>query len=238
MIAAALMFAAAASASQSPSSAGAAPVLVELFTSQSCSSCPPAEAILRDLADRPDVVALEWHVDYWNNLSVGAAGRWRDPFSLPEFTRRQSRYGIALRRDRQVYTPQAVIDGRLETVGSRRSAVEALIAERRKPAGEAALAQIETARADGAVSVAATGPKGAEVRLVRFRKSAMTHVGGGENANAALAEAHVVFATEVIGKIGADAVRAKVTAPAAGDGCAVLVEQPDGGPVFAARYCG
>ncbi|MGZ0189584.1 MAG: DUF1223 domain-containing protein, partial [Alphaproteobacteria bacterium] len=67
----------------------AAPVAVELFTSQGCYSCPPAEAYLGELAKRKDVVALEWHVDYWDKLVYGSAGQWKAPFSSPAATRRQ-----------------------------------------------------------------------------------------------------------------------------------------------------
>ena len=98
------------------------PVVVELFTSQGCYSCPTVEAYLRDLAARSDLVALEWHVDYWNELVYGAAGKWRDPFSAPEYTQRQVIYGRSL--GGRVYTPQMVVDGRLEAVGSDRTAVE------------------------------------------------------------------------------------------------------------------
>ena len=87
--------------------AGTAPVLVELFTSQGCSSCPPADATLTKLALRDDVVALSFHVDYWDNLG------WNDPFASRAHTRRQRDYARAF-GNRSVYTPQMVFDGRLE----------------------------------------------------------------------------------------------------------------------------
>lgn len=80
------------------------PVVVELFTSQSCYSCPPAEAYLGELAENPDIVALEWHVDYWDNLVYGSAGRWKDPYSDPAFTERQGLYNLSIRRSGSVYT--------------------------------------------------------------------------------------------------------------------------------------
>ena len=97
-----------------------APVVVELFTSQGCSRCPPADAYLAELARRPDIVALSFHVDYWNYVG------WRDPFSSTRWSKRQRDYGASLNR-RFVYTPQIVVDGRDESIGSRRPRVEALI---------------------------------------------------------------------------------------------------------------
>src|SRR5271155_2357499 len=97
------------------------PVVVELFTSQGCSSCPPADKLLGELAGRGDVVALGFHITYWD----GAA--WRDPFSRPESTARQQAYDRRLTSG-QVYTPQMVIDGTIDEIGSDRAAVLAAIA--------------------------------------------------------------------------------------------------------------
>ena len=80
------------------------PAVVELFTSEGCSSCPPAEIVLGELAQRPDVLALAFHVDYWDELG------WPDRFAIPEATPRQRAYGRTLRLP-SIYTPQVVIDG-------------------------------------------------------------------------------------------------------------------------------
>src|SRR5215510_9766639 len=102
--------------------ASADPVLVELFTSQGCSSCPPADKLLGELSQRSGVVALAFHVDYWDYIG------WKDKFAKPEYTDRQKGYRDALNL-RTLYTPQMVIDGRLDVVGSERSEVESFISD-------------------------------------------------------------------------------------------------------------
>src|ERR1700733_1912152 len=96
-------------------------VVVELFTSQACSSCPPADAFLGELSRQPGVIALAWHVDYWNNLG------WRDPYAQRSWTDRQRRYADQLRDE--VYTPALVVNGSTMIVGSDRSAVYATISQ-------------------------------------------------------------------------------------------------------------
>jgi len=112
----------------------AAPV-VELFTSQGCYSCPAADEFLADLIEaQPDLVALEYHVDYWDDLVYGAAGQWKDPFSDPAYTLRQRNYNQhRLQGKRGVYTPQMVINGATAQVGSDRKAVLASIPVRTPP---------------------------------------------------------------------------------------------------------
>ncbi len=96
--------------------------VVELFTSQGCSSCPPANANLRALAPRPDVLALSWGVTYWDQLG------WKDTFASDAYTRRQRDYQRGLGTD-NVWTPQIVVDGRRHVVGQRMAQIEGLIAQ-------------------------------------------------------------------------------------------------------------
>ena len=100
-------------------------VVVELFTSQGCSACPPADAFMLELSKRPDILALTYNVDYWDYLG------WRDTLGSPDFTRRQQRYAKA-RGDSLVYTPQMIINGRHHVIGNKRKEVLRLIAEEKK----------------------------------------------------------------------------------------------------------
>src|SRR5678815_1789072 len=114
-----LMAAALASGIPRLASAAAHPVVLELFTSQGCSSCPPADALLGRLARRPDVIALAWHVDYWNSLG------WRDPYASRQATDRQRAYARQLGQG--VFTPALVVGGQAIVVGSDRAAVDSAI---------------------------------------------------------------------------------------------------------------
>src|SRR5438105_13071444 len=102
------------------------PIVVELFTSQGCSSCPPANAYLNEMArDRSDVLALAFHVTYWDRLG------WKDPFSMEAATERQDRYGH--RFGDGSYTPEMVVDGASSHVGSRRDEVGSAIDAAKRP---------------------------------------------------------------------------------------------------------
>ena len=103
-----------------PANADPRPIVVELFTSQGCSSCPPADALLGELARRSDVLALGFHISYWDSLG------WKDPLSSPSSTERQKAYARHF-TDGRIYTPQIVVDGTDEMVGSDRAAVLAAI---------------------------------------------------------------------------------------------------------------
>jgi hypothetical protein len=104
-----------------PARAGT-PVVVELFTSQGCGASPPADAYLAGLAEQPGVIALAFHVDYWDYLG------WQDTFANPAFSKRQRNYAKAF-GERMVYTPQMVVGGRIGLVGSHIDEIEAAIAE-------------------------------------------------------------------------------------------------------------
>ncbi|MCG8440649.1 MAG: DUF1223 domain-containing protein [Caulobacterales bacterium] len=211
----------------------AGPVAVELFSSQSCYSCPPAEEFLAELAGERDVVALEWHVDYWDRLVYGSAGAWKDPFSSPAHTRRQRRYNERLTGAPRAYTPQIVVAGAAEAVGSKRREVRALIAE----AGPPPLTVATALAADGRLTVSVEGDAPGEVWLARFQDEAVTRVPRGENHGKTLANAHVVREFLPLGAHDGGATAFAIDAPSEGEGCAILVHGPGQGPVLGAAYC-
>lgn len=216
------------------------PVVVELFTSQGCSSCPPAEAYLAELAARKGVIALEYHVDYWDFIG------WKDVFAKPEFTARQQAYVEALGA-RYVYTPQMVIAGAAHEVGSDRAAVERQIAKFRRDAGDGPA--IALSRRDGNLEVEiGPGPVsgdnasggnasgGYDVLFVAFDKPHVTRVTHGENRGVTLTNANVVRAIERIGTWRGAAAAFRVSMEGRdGDGVsAILVQERNHGPILAA----
>ena len=178
-------------------------VLVELFTSQGCSSCPPADELLIRLDEQQPVagalvIPLSEHVEYWNGLG------WRDPFSAPTFTQRQQEYGDALATG-VLYTPQMVVDGRMEFVGSQRETAQQAIA-RAAAAPKAEIALVRTDSGGSPVTVEVTisgvsrlGALGdADLWLAVTEEGLATDVRRGENAHRRLRHAAVVRRVEQI----------------------------------------
>jgi len=214
--------------------------VVELFTSQSCYSCPPAEAYLGELSAEKNILALEYHVDYWDTLNYGRHGRWKDAFSSPEMTARQRAYNAEIRNTRSVYTPQMVIDGRTEAVGSRRREVQNLISKARD--ADLPRVAVEVVAADNGgvtVSVGDVADAQADVWLVTFIREATTRVPRGENHGKTLSSHNIVRATRHIGKWDGKTIAFDVSDLTLEDGqsCAVLVQDGEVGPVLGAAYC-
>ncbi len=157
------------------------PVLIELFTSQGCNSCPPADAYLGDLAQRRDVIALAFHVDYWNYIG------WKDPFSDAAWTERQRTYSRSLGTS-QIYTPQVVVDGGDHAVGSDRRAVERLIGEAAKRDRPVLAAK----RTVEGLRLTIEGAGEGEIWVVGYDPRHETKVPRGENAGKTLTEFNVV----------------------------------------------
>ena len=163
------------------------PVIVELFTSQGCSSCPPADAFLETLKSKPGIVALSYHVDYWDYLG------WRDTLGSPEYSQRQYDYAKS-RGDMNVYTPQTVINGASHFVGSQTSKVSAGIAEARTSNGAQWVdIAMSDNRTDVMIGIAAGAPtKEATLWLMAFAPSISTDIKKGENAGKTIAYHNVV----------------------------------------------
>jgi len=200
----------------SPATADTRPVVVELFTSQSCSSCPPADALLGELARRRDVVALGFHISYWDGPG------WKDPFSSQSSTDRQRAYA-RLFRLAQVYTPQMIVDGAREMVGSNRDQVLAALRDARPET----IAPVTFAADRRSVAIGAGDGRG-NVLLVRFAEKRTTRVAGGENARRTLQDANGVEMLTAFGSWNGSALSFAIEPPADGEGLAVLVQAPDG----------
>lgn len=228
------------------------PAVVELFTSEGCNSCPPAEAYIGELAGRSDVLALAFHVDYWDDLG------WRDRFGLGQSVERQRSYARSLRLS-SVYTPEVVIDGRGDYVGSNRVGIAHALQERREGVpvtlsvgngeAEVRLGPNEPAKRENGPSENGPGEKlqgaklsndmaaGGDVVLVAYLRKAVTAIGRGENAGRTLDEYNIVRAVVPLGRWngGAQEFHTKLASlPQDATDVAVLVQSPGQGAVVGA----
>src|ERR1700722_1929852 len=205
------------------------PVVVELFTSQGCSSCPPANAYLNELSrDRRDILALAFHVTYWDRLG------WKDPFSLPAATQRQDRYGH--RFGDGSYTPEMVVDGAAGMVGSDRGDVASAIEKAKRNSRTAAVVSVTRNGAQVSIQVdSGSGP--AKVLLIGFDHEHTTAIGRGENSGRTLTEANVVRSIRSVGQWSGSQLRLSEPFPE-GQDVAVVLEAPDGQIVGASRLAG
>ena len=207
--------------------AAARPAVVELFTSQGCSSCPPADALLGELARRNDVLALAFHVDYWDDLG------WQDRFHLPVAAQRQSQYARRLRLP-SVYTPQMVIDCSVDVLGSDRGRVAQLVGAAREGVPLRLLVQdSELIVRIGAVAAESNS----DVLLVSFLRAAETAIGRGENSGRLLREYNIVRSISTLGNWRGAAAEWHVkvnSLPADASNVAVIVQQSGAGVIVGA----
>lgn len=204
------------------------PVVVELYTSQGCSSCPPADAYLAELAGRADVIALSLHVDYWDYLG------WRDALAAPEHARRQ-KHLAKLRGERMIYTPQMVVDGAAAVVGSDRAAVETAVADamarrdvvevRLEPDGEMLRAQARAA-----------APVDAEVVYMIYDHPQDVTIERGENEGASVAYVNTVRALMPLGRWRGESADWLLPAPPDARGAALIVQDANGLVLGAANH--
>ena len=210
-----------------------APMVVELFTSEGCSSCPPADALLGELAQRQYVLPLSFHVDYWDYIG------WKDKFADPIYTRRQYAYAEA-QGSSMVYTPQMIVAGAIDVVGSDRKAVEQALktAYTRNAMYRIHVVREEDGRVmaefpDAPIGVPAT------VWLVTYRKSEQSHVKAGENAGRNLMTFNVVRSLQKVGMWTGKATEIELKLDQAAranspDACALIANQAEHGPIVAA----
>ncbi|MBS0580685.1 MAG: DUF1223 domain-containing protein [Proteobacteria bacterium] len=195
------------------------PAVVELYTSQGCSSCPPADLLLGVLSQRPNVLALAFHVDYWNDLG------WTDPYSLRDAVIRQSAYSKA-RGQSSVYTPQVVVDGHDEYLGSDRSNIEHAVAELRT--GVPVTLQVSNRNLVIALGGAqCLAPS--DVLAITYLRKATSKIGRGENSGRTLEEFNIVRSIRTIGQWTGTAATFEVplsTLPRDATDFAVLVQLP------------
>lgn len=212
--------------------------MVELFTSQGCYSCPPADDHLADLiAQSPEVVALEFHVDYWDELRYGSAGVWKDPFSDAEFTRRQRNYNqLPLNGKRGVYTPQMIINGHTAQVGSSRRAVKRAL----RDVEPYLLIKAEIEGESVNINISGKSADNARVWLAVFDRKQVTDVPRGENHGKTMHNHHVVRRLEAIAdwRDGGGSVNVDVAGLSDTNvHCAVFVQNSDSGRILGAEYC-
>jgi hypothetical protein len=200
------------------------PAVVELYTSQGCSSCPPADALLGELSQMPNVLALAFHVDYWDSIG------WRDHFALPTAVRRQQQYVETLGLS-SAFTPQVVVDGRSSFVGSDKRRILAAIAE---PLNTIPIS-VEVARGVLTVSVPERQDRERyDVNLIAYLPQADTNVERGENSGRTLREFNIVRQFRSLGVWnGRESVfRAPVDSlPADATRVAVVLQRDQQGPI-------
>ncbi|WP_295813870.1 DUF1223 domain-containing protein [uncultured Nitratireductor sp.] len=204
--------------------------VVELFTSQGCSSCPPADAVLAELANRADVISLSYHVDYWDYLG------WRDALGSAANTERQRKYAQSLQKA-SVYTPQAIVNGRRDMNGADRGKVMSILEDM---AGTANGLQVALSMRDTGDSIVIDigapseglrgGPVNAHVVFVDFTPSATVEIRAGENRGRTIEYRNAVNQIQTVGMW--DGTAKSIEMPKSelmrkGNGCAVLVQRVD-----------
>jgi hypothetical protein len=208
-----------------------APVVVELFTSQGCSSCPPADRLLGELSRRPDVITLSVHVDYWDYIG------WKDPFASAATTARQHSYAQALKQ-RYVYTPEMVFNGAAHDAGTNPARVERMLLQAAESAGPRANPVLSTLSGGrGLIELPRTaGVPVSDIWLLSVDPRHVTAVGRGENRGVTLTNVNVVRSIEKLATWNGEATRLTIEANRLAPGAAMvaLVQSANLGPILGA----
>lgn len=213
-----------------------AKAVIELYTSQGCSSCPPADKLLGKLAGRKDVIALTFPVDYWDYLG------WKDTLASPAYSARQRAYARA-RGDGQVYTPQVVIDGSSHEVGSHESSIKRAISMSKDKLKNARIPMEMHTEDNTLIITAGAAPHGARIKpatiwLALVKKSQTVKINRGENRGRTITYHRVVRDMTPVGQWKGETVSIKLPKHhlqnTDADGCTVLLQQDTAGPILAA----
>lgn len=224
----------AAIASSAREAPAARPIVLELYTSEGCSSCPPAEVLAAQLATRADLLVLAFHVDYWDELG------WRDRFSLPAATARQRQWAHA-NAAQEVYTPQLIVDGRQSLLGSDAAALAAVLRTAREHNDAAAARPFTATIAGGRLRIDAPGsvlPGALDLYAVSYLPQASTRIPRGENAGRTLSEVNVVRSVSRLATLTQSGAHLQIACsdfPADASRLALLLQDPASGAVNAAR---
>jgi hypothetical protein len=212
----------------SPLWAEQTPVVVELYTSQGCSSCPTADAILHELADREDVIALALHVDYWDYIG------WKDPFGDPAHAKRQRAYAAAGERH-MIYTPEMVVQGQTDIVGTKPGKLAAAIERHAADPAEVALSVTRNGdKLDISAEMIADPEGRMTVHMLRYTPRQTTEIKRGENAGRTIEYANIVENWQVLGQWDG---RSPLSLEAAVPGpkpAVVIIQEENAGPILAA----
>jgi hypothetical protein len=199
------------------------PTVIELYQSQGCSSCPPADMVLNAVANRPDVLALSFAVTYWDQLG------WKDSFGDPAYTKRQWDYAKSGRRG-NVATPQVIVNGKGVLTGNRRGDVDAAIQRYDRGNGGPAI------NSNGRVAVIGDGKGAGTVWLVRYDpRTIPVAIGAGENGGRTIPHRNIVRQLVPIGRWSGSKAQFALPTPRAGLASAVLIQAGTGGSIIAAR---
>ena len=203
------------------------PVVVELFTSQGCSSCPPADKLLHELAQRNDVIPLALHVDYWDYIG------WKDEFSHPDYAKRQRGYAMQAKR-RSVYTPQMIVNGVTDIVGARRMELSKAIAHHADLPSRVELS-VNRSGSEILINAQPTNVDGPLiVRMLRYTPQRSAHITRGENAGHTMLYANVTENWTVLAEWDGTTALALTSVVEGDKPVVVLVQQDQHGPILAA----
>lgn len=211
-----------------PASAEQRPVVVELYTSQGCSSCPPADAMLGELRDRDDVIAIALHVDYWDYIG------WEDEFGQPAHAERQRAYAAKAGR-RSVYTPEMVVNGQTDIVGAKPMVLSKAIADHKAKAPRMTLTAQRTGNSLNVQGQMLDGTKGAmDIHVLRLTPSHISKITRGENRGKSFEYTNIAHDWQVAGSWDGQGALELSLDLVGENPVVVLVQEADAGAIIAA----